>query len=75
MSEDTHAAIQSRPPARPGEIPAGGYTWRWVLDRVLVHRRELVVANVVALVGVIAAVPIPLVMPLLVDEVLLHKPF
>ena len=56
------------------EAPVHGYTWRWVLDRVLAHRRELAVAHVVALVGVIAAVPIPLVMPLLVDEVLLHKP-
>jgi len=74
MSEDSYAAIQTRPPVKPGEIPTGGYTWRWVLDRVLMHRRKLVVANVVALAGVIAAVPIPLVMPLLVDEVLLHKP-
>jgi ATP-binding cassette subfamily C protein len=68
MPEDSYTAIQTRPPARPGKIPAGGYTWRWVLDRVLAHRRELVVANAVALVGVIAAVPIPLVMPLLVDQ-------
>jgi len=74
MSEDSHAAIQTRPPVKPGEIPTAGYTWRWVLDRVLMHRRKLVVANMVALAGVIAAVPIPLVMPLLVDEVLLHKP-
>ena len=74
MSEDSYAAIQTRPPVKPGEIPTGGYTWRWVLDRVLMHRRKLVVANVVALAGVIATVPIPLVMPLLVDEVLLHKP-
>jgi ATP-binding cassette subfamily C protein len=74
MSEDSYAAIQTRPTVKPGEIPTGGYTWRWVLDRVLMHRRKLVVANVVALAGVIAAVPIPLVMPLLVDEVLLHKP-
>ena len=74
MYEDSYAAIQTRPPVKPGEIPTGGYTWRWVLDRVLMHRRKLVVANVVALAGVIATVPIPLVMPLLVDEVLLHKP-
>jgi ATP-binding cassette subfamily C protein len=56
------------------EIPARGYTWRWVLERVLSHRRELMVAHVVALAGVAAAVPIPLIMPLLVDQVLLHKP-
>ncbi len=56
------------------ESPATGYTWRWVLERVLIHRRELLLAHGVAVAGVIAAVPIPLVMPLLVDEVLLHKP-
>jgi len=38
------------------------------------HKRELVIANAVALLAVICSVPIPLLMPLLVDEVLLHKP-
>ena len=42
MSEDSHAAIQTRPPVKPGEIPTGGYTGRWVLDRVLMHGRKLV---------------------------------
>jgi len=41
---------------------------------VLEHRRELVKANVIAVVGAIVAVPIPLLIPLLVDEVLLNKP-
>jgi ATP-binding cassette, subfamily C, bacterial len=74
MSESTSISSRNPLPVRHPGIPTGGYTWRWVLDRVLVHRRELAVANVVALAGVIAAVPIPLVMPLLVDEVLLQKP-
>ncbi len=38
------------------------------------HRRELILANVIAVFGTLAAVPIPLLMPVLVDEVLLHKP-
>ena len=38
------------------------------------HRRELLFANSVALLAVVCSVPIPLLMPLLVDEVLLHKP-
>ena len=41
---------------------------------VLSHRKELVTANLIAILGTIAAVPVPLLIPLLVDEVLLHKP-
>ncbi len=41
---------------------------------VLSHRRDLVTANLVALLGTVMAVPVPLLIPLLVDEVLLHKP-
>lgn len=49
-------------------------TWRGILNEVLRHRRRLVVANVVAIVAVILAVPVPLLLPILVDEVLLGKP-
>ncbi len=38
------------------------------------HRRELVAANVVAILGALTAVPVPLLIPLLVDEVLLDRP-
>ena len=38
------------------------------------HRRELVLANLIAILGAIVSVPVPLLIPLLVDEVLLHKP-
>jgi ATP-binding cassette, subfamily C, bacterial len=41
---------------------------------VLSHRRELVLANLIAILGTAVAVPIPLLIPLLVDEVLLHQP-
>ncbi len=50
------------------------WTWRTVLDLSLRHKRELIVANLVAIGAVLASVPIPLLMPLLVDEVLLHRP-
>ncbi|HHH38820.1 MAG TPA: ABC transporter ATP-binding protein, partial [Sedimenticola sp.] len=40
---------------------------------VLSHRRELVKANLIAILGALLAVPIPLLIPLLVDEVLLHQ--
>jgi ATP-binding cassette subfamily C protein len=38
------------------------------------HRRELVAANLIAILGALAAVPVPLLIPLLVDEVLLDQP-
>lgn len=38
------------------------------------HRRELILANLIAVLGAIVSVPVPLLIPLLVDEVLLHKP-
>ena len=38
------------------------------------HRRELVAANLIAILGALAAVPVPLLIPLLVDEVLLQQP-
>ena len=50
------------------------YSWSRILDIVREHRRELVAANLIALLAVIMAVPLPLMMPLLVDEVLLQKP-
>ena len=50
------------------------YSWRDLTRMVLAHRRELAIANTVAILGAMAAVPVPLLIPLLVDEVLLHKP-
>lgn len=41
---------------------------------VLSHRRELITANIIAILGALVSVPVPLLMPLLVDEVLLDKP-
>ncbi|HHB12070.1 MAG TPA: ABC transporter ATP-binding protein [Chromatiales bacterium] len=41
---------------------------------VLEYRATLVWANLIAVLAVLASVPVPLLMPLLVDEVLLHRP-
>ncbi len=38
------------------------------------HRRELISANLIAILGALTAVPVPLLIPLLVDEVLLDRP-
>ncbi len=50
------------------------YSWSEVVDMVFQHRSELVKANIIAILGTIITVPIPLLIPLLVDEVLLDKP-
>lgn len=54
--------------------PVQGYGWSYILNETLRHRRELIKANLIAVIAVLASVPIPLMMPLLVDEVLLEKP-
>lgn len=54
--------------------PAQGYGWSYILNETLRHKRELIKANLIAVIAVLASVPIPLMMPLLVDEVLLEKP-
>ena len=50
------------------------YSWNELIGMVLTPRRELVWANLIAILGTLAAVPVPLLIPLLVDEVLLEQP-
>jgi ATP-binding cassette subfamily C protein len=50
------------------------YGWPYLLDIASKHRRTLAIANVIAVAAVLFAIPIPLLMPLLVDEVLLGRP-
>jgi len=52
----------------------GHYTWERVMTIVREHRRELAWANGIAVLAVLVSVPLPLMMPLLVDEVLLKQP-
>ncbi len=49
-------------------------TWRGILSDLLTHRTALFRGNLAALLAVAAAVPVPLFLPILVDEILLHKP-
>jgi ATP-binding cassette subfamily C protein len=49
-------------------------TWRGIADELKLHRARLLQANLIALLAVTAAVPVPLLLPLLVDEVLLQHP-
>ncbi len=50
------------------------YTWSSILGIVREHKKDLISAHIVAILAAVASVPIPLLMPLLVDEVLLHQP-
>jgi len=50
------------------------YDWGALARMVLSHRREVLLANLIAILGTLVSVPVPLLIPLLVDEVLLDKP-
>jgi ATP-binding cassette subfamily C protein len=50
------------------------YTVRYVLNMALKHRKKLASAHIIAISAVLASIPIPLLIPLLIDEILLDKP-
>jgi ATP-binding cassette subfamily C protein len=49
-------------------------TWRGILAELRRHRVALIKGNLIAILAVACAVPVPLFLPILVDEVLLNKP-
>ncbi|PHI35579.1 ABC transporter ATP-binding protein [Pseudoalteromonas sp. GCY] len=49
-------------------------SWQEIKRKVLEHKRPLIKAHIIALFAALVSVPIPLMMPLLVDEVLLDAP-
>lgn len=50
------------------------YTWQSIFNIARRHKREIILAHIIALLTTVVTVPVPLLMPLLVDEVLLDKP-
>lgn len=48
--------------------------WRELLRMALSYKPQLIKANLVAITAALLSVPVPLLMPLLVDEVLLDQP-
>lgn len=66
-------APQSRISASP-DTEQRHYTWRSILRLALKHRPRLVRANLLAICATLVSVPIPLLLPVLVDEVLLDDP-
>ena len=53
---------------------SGSYDWKYIKEIAGEHGKELILANIIAILATIASVPVPLLLPLLVDEVLLDKP-
>jgi ATP-binding cassette subfamily C protein len=50
------------------------YNWAHIRKIALEHKKALVYSHLIAILATAASVPVPLLMPLLVDEVLLQKP-
>ena len=50
------------------------YTWTRIRKIIMGFRKELIIANIVAVLATLASVPTPLLLALLVDEVLLNSP-
>ncbi|MGJ0491757.1 ABC transporter ATP-binding protein [Methylobacter sp.] len=50
------------------------YGWDYIFQIVSEHKKQLIHTHLIAILATIASVPVPLLMPLLVDEVLLNKP-
>lgn len=50
------------------------YTFKKIFGEVKKYKKELLIANVIAIIAVVINTPVPLLMPVLVDEVLLKNP-
>ena len=50
------------------------YNWQYILTIAKQHKQQLFIANIIAVLATLASVPVPLLLPLLVDEVLLNEP-
>lgn len=68
-------AVSTSPPIETEpETNTSRYNWNYVLNIARIHRRRLVIANLIAILATVFSVPVPLLMPILVDEVLLNQP-
>ncbi len=47
--------------------------WTWLKQKIVTHKRQLIQANLIAVLATLLSLPIPMLMPLLVDEVLLGQ--
>jgi ATP-binding cassette subfamily C protein len=60
---------------KPGTLPyPRRFDWALVQSIIREHKSRLIKAHVIAILAALTSVPVPLLMPMLVDEVLLHQP-
>ncbi|MEO1924103.1 MAG: ABC transporter ATP-binding protein, partial [Nautiliaceae bacterium] len=50
------------------------YNFKKLLKEIKKYKREFILAQLIALIATIISIPVPMLMPLLIDEVLLKKP-
>lgn len=67
-----HSAQSDRGEPTSATHPAH-YHWRGILALALKHKPRLVRANLLAILATLMSVPVPLLLPVLVDEVLLEE--
>lgn len=68
------AAHKKKSPLAAVTDASSRFDWAYIRRTALQHRATLVKAHAIAILATLASVPIPLLMPLLVDEVLLAHP-
>jgi len=49
-------------------------TFKSIFNSLLKYKKELILANIIAICAVIISLPIPIMIPLLIDEIILKKP-
>lgn len=74
MKQLVNDGLHSSTAPLPAQSSDYTYGWKSILEMVLEHRRKLLFAQLIALLAALTSVPIPMLMPLLVDEVLLKQP-
>ncbi|BBP43802.1 ABC transporter ATP-binding protein [Thiosulfativibrio zosterae] len=60
-------------PKKIGPV-TGQYSWERIYDLVIRHKSRLIKAHFIALFAMLSTVALPMLLPLLVDEVLLNQP-
>lgn len=54
--------------------PETSYQLKGILKQALSYKKHLIKANIIAFIATLCAVPVPLLLPIMVDEVLLNQP-
>jgi ATP-binding cassette subfamily C protein len=50
------------------------FSFKAIIHSALYYKKQLIYANIIAVIAALLSVPIPLILPLMVDEVLLNQP-